>query len=315
MKRLIEPKFKYMPFSAHLDFFTKVSTLLSSSDDSFKAAAGDLQTEFYSWLEHEKATMRWLKKNTHNEHIAEAGRQIDRLLRGLNNAVMPAFYSSSLPMRHSAANIEVMLKQRAREMWEPYEEQANNVRSILVLLDGQYAEDAARIGVTYWVIELSAAFELFERLLKQRETEQFERPLYTIRNVRKGIEKVYLQIAEIINMNSVMNASSDFGAFVRQLNPDIERLNTEYAKVRKDLGKGNHTIIKPLSVQKYTGRAITPLPCVSYRQKGKPVIDLEFGEDFSVTYKNNINVGVAELIVHGKDKYKGQKIITFNISI
>lgn len=36
--------------------------------------------------------------------------------------------------------------------------------------------------------------------------------------------------------------------------------------------------------------------------------------DFSVTYRNNVNVGTATLILHGKGAYKGQKIVTFNIA-
>jgi hypothetical protein len=41
---------------------------------------------------------------------------------------------------------------------------------------------------------------------------------------------------------------------------------------------------------------------------------LSLGKDFSVTYKNNTHVGTAEVTIHGKGAYKGQKTVTFNIT-
>jgi hypothetical protein len=53
---------------------------------------------------------------------------------------------------------------------------------------------------------------------------------------------------------------------------------------------------------------------VHYCEEGKPTVKLWLGKDFSVTYKNNVKVGMAELTIHGKGDYKGQKSVTFNIA-
>ncbi|MDR0581871.1 MAG: hypothetical protein LBG31_02790, partial [Prevotellaceae bacterium] len=82
----------------------------------------------------------------------------------------------------------------------------------------------------------------------------------------------------------------------------------------KDLGAGDHTVIEPIDTQQYTGRPITIVPEVHYREEGKSTARLYLGTDFSVTYKNNVNVGMAELTIHGKGEYKGQKTVTFNIT-
>lgn len=59
----------------------------------------------------------------------------------------------------------------------------------------------------------------------------------------------------------------------------------------------------------YTGHQIVP---------GITVIDvynvLKQGQDFIVAHSNNVNVGVATLIVQGIGKYTGYKIINFNIT-
>jgi hypothetical protein len=53
---------------------------------------------------------------------------------------------------------------------------------------------------------------------------------------------------------------------------------------------------------------------VHYREDGKETVQLSLGADFAVTYKNNVHVGTAELTIHGKGAYKGQKTVTFNIA-
>jgi hypothetical protein len=50
------------------------------------------------------------------------------------------------------------------------------------------------------------------------------------------------------------------------------------------------------------------------REDGKETKNLSLGKDFDVSYKNNTNVGTAEVIIHGKGAYKGQFTVTFNIA-
>jgi hypothetical protein len=66
-------------------------------------------------------------------------------------------------------------------------------------------------------------------------------------------------------------------------------------------------------VQPYTGRPVIVIPRVWYREADKPAVELIFAKDFLVSYKNNTSVGTADLILHGKGKYRGKKRLTFNI--
>jgi hypothetical protein len=118
----------------------------------------------------------------------------------------------------------------------------------------------------------------------------------------------------IIDANAVVGASGDFAAFIDLLNPVIDHLNDEFHHAKKDLGVGDHTVIEPLPVQSYTERPVTPLPEVHYREGDKETKRLYLGKDFSITYKNNIEVGQAELTIHGKGDYKGQKSLSFHIA-
>jgi hypothetical protein len=74
-----------------------------------------------------------------------------------------------------------------------------------------------------------------------------------------------------------------------------------------------HTSVAPMDVQTYTGHPVTPLPRVFY-QNGKETVELVLGKDFTVTYRNNVEVGEAKIIIHGKGKYTGSHETTFYIA-
>jgi hypothetical protein len=68
-------------------------------------------------------------------------------------------------------------------------------------------------------------------------------------------------------------------------------------------------VTEPLQSHTYTGKAITPIPVVYYDGT-----ELVFAVDFSVTYKNNVEVGEATVTMHGKGKFNGQHTRKFNIA-
>ena len=60
--------------------------------------------------------------------------------------------------------------------------------------------------------------------------------------------------------------------------------------------------------QSYTGKAIKPKVTV---KSGKTT--LKSGTDYTLTYKNNKNIGTASVTVKGKGRYTGSKTLTFSI--
>ena len=70
-------------------------------------------------------------------------------------------------------------------------------------------------------------------------------------------------------------------------------------------GSDKETVIKNVSVKKYTGKAITPSVDVSVDSASGTYLFKDI--DYTLTYKNNINVGTATVIIKGKGtlyKYK-----------
>jgi hypothetical protein len=107
----------------------------------------------------------------------------------------------------------------------------------------------------------------------------------------------------------VTSASTDFAAFIDVVNPDIDRLNAEFAKVRHDVAGAEP---EPIEAQYYTGKPLTPTPRVFYVTP-TGTIELELGKDYNLSYRDNTEVGNAKCIVLGKGAYKGSKTVTFII--
>lgn len=58
----------------------------------------------------------------------------------------------------------------------------------------------------------------------------------------------------------------------------------------------------------YTGQQIKPIVTVS--RNGEKLFS---GEDYTVTYKNNIKIGIASIVIKGKGTYSGSKTLYFKI--
>ena len=321
MKKLLALHFKFLPFLAHYDFFERLSALLASAVEALKTAIAALMPAFNTALANEEAVADWVRKSVLTEKIAEADAEDDRILVGINAIVQTGLHSSMSAIHESAVKVHVLLSEYGRVTRKSYDEEAGAIRNMLVHFTGDYAADVANLGMAMWVQQLQTAFNTFESLLAQRNAEQGEKPPFTARDVRKAIEEVYHQIEYVINANAAAGATpAPFAAFIDLLNPDIERLNAEFHRALKDISAPGATTIPPIPVQQFTEKPVTPLPAkVLYTEnKGedtvKPTVELFLGKDYTVTYKNNIDVGMATLIVHGKGDYKGQVTLRFNIA-
>jgi hypothetical protein len=249
--------------------------------------------------------------------LAEADRKIDEIVIGINNLINAGLYHFDQQVRAAAKILKSRMKDFGSISSKPYEEEAAAVKLLISDLNGKHAQQRDLLGLREWVDQLAVAENEFDTIFKQRNLEFSEKPDYNLRKVRKEIDVVYQQITERIDAAAVSPPSPpspEFDAFIRQLNEEINYTVEHSGKhARKDLAAGDHTVFVPVDTQTFTGKPINIIPTVYFREEGKPTVELVFTKDFTVSYKNNINVGTANIIIHGKGKYKGQKILTFNI--
>jgi hypothetical protein len=306
--------FKFLPNEAHYNFCDRVSSVLAAGGTTIATVLGALLNEFNAWLAKEKALIEWVKRSLLTAKIAEADHLQDQALVAFSAYVRALLHSLDADVAEAAQAIANMLRNYGKVYSKPYEDQTGDMKAILSLLHGTYATNVTKCGLDDYVAAIQDAFEEFQTLLAQRDTQSLQKPAESFPVVRRGIEAVYHKITFLIDSAAALDTPPAFTAVINKLNPEIERLNNEHHRARKNLGMGDHTVIEPIDTQKYTEKAVTPIPKVYYRENGKPTIELAFAKDFSVTYKNNVKVGMAALTINGKGEYKGQKSTTFNIA-
>ncbi|MDR1866322.1 MAG: DUF6261 family protein [Bacteroidales bacterium] len=310
MTQFISLTFRFLPNAAHFNFCTQVNFTLSNAGATVLMSLGDLPVQFGQWYEKETALMEWIRKSELTKLIAEADKRIDRALVAISSHVKAEGYSPLPNISEAARRVGIMLKNYGYIYQKPYEQQEGDIRTILMQLSGDYNMDAMVLNLDAWITELQTSFTEFQQLLAQRDTRSLQKPKDSFPTVRRGIEKIYHQTVKIVNAGSLLNISPDYEVFINKLNPEINRLNTEFHHTRRNIIDAEPS---PIPQQEYTGYPVTPTPDVFYAAPNSDPVKLQLGKDYNLSYKNNKNAGNAQCTLHGKGKYTGRKTVTFII--
>jgi hypothetical protein len=312
--RIIKIHFSHLRNEAHYQFFNLFRDLLIVFPSIMS-----LIIEFFDrliiLLDKESQLVDAMRSSEISKQLADADDRVDRIIVGINSNINAGLHHFDQQMVEAATSLHERMKVFGNIESKSYEEESAAVKLLISDLNGPYSGQVDTLRIREWIDELSLAEDDFERLFKLRNTERADKPDFKLKEIRKEIDVVYQQIVEHIAAKALVNPSGEYDSFIRELNKEVEYANEHsHRHARKDLGTGDHTVVEPIEPQIYTGKTIIVIPNVHYREEDKPTVELVFTVDFTVTYKNNIEVGTANLIIHGKGKYKGQKIVTFSIS-
>jgi hypothetical protein len=168
---------------------------------------------------------------------------------------------------------------------------------------------ASTLGLTQVLNAFFGANEILQELYTQRleETSQAEGP--SASSVKREVVAAYDAFCLSVETTLAALPSAELQALFREMN-NIRRKYISHLPVKLD---EKNTSVEPINVQVYTGKHVTPLPRVFIKTE-KETIELVFAQDFTVTYRHNIQVGEAKLLIHGKGKYTGTYETTFHIA-
>jgi hypothetical protein len=306
MRKIKFIHFNYLRREAHYQFLELFNRLLDSYSE-VKEIVGVFYVEFTLLLAKEKKMVDTQTNSDYTAKIVAADHRDDRLLIGIKKIVAIATRHFNPIIVEAAISLQNRLKPFGDIIRKSYEEEAAAIRILLADLQGEYAEKVDLVGLTPWIMELEIAVTDFERLLQLRNTEQAEKPLERLREVRVDIEATYRNMIERFNAFCIIEEKEVYNEFINQLNAQIDYFNEHNHRASaKDI---KSAVVKPIPAQTYAGKPITPVPEVMLEET-----ELVFAKDFTLTYKNNESIGNAEIIIHGKGAYKGNKSITFFIS-
>jgi hypothetical protein len=315
MKRIKAILFSHLRNEAHYEFLFFYLNLLAKFPH-----VNQLVTYFYSMftdlLNKERKLLDATSASPFTQQLADEDNRIDRDIAAIKASIKAAHYHLDPAIVEAARVLNNRLKIFGTIRSKPYEEEAAAVQVLVDDLQTTYAPQVALTGIAIWVTDLAEAESNFTQLYEQRNVELAERPHDRFLDIRHQIEAVYHSMITLINAAVIMDEEDkEYIQFIEQLNTNITYFNEHnHHHTRKDISVTDHCVIEPIPTQTYTGKPIVIIPNAHYREEGKPTVELVFSVDFTITYKNNVEVGMADLILHGKGKYKGQKVVTFSIS-
>ena len=313
-------RYKDLRNEAHVEFHTSVNTLFVEADPE-TLGIKPLYDVYKPLLDEEVAALDVIRRSEFTAEIDAHDHERDRLYRGFADTVKGSLNHFDPAKRQAAEKIEVILEHYGNIAAKTLDEETAAIEDLhRELLKQENFAHVAALGLGDWLGQLVQVNRNLEGLMMQRYDETSKRPDINMQSARKEVDGVFRTILDQMEVEVRAKGPDTNKAFIAKLNAVMERykdiLAQESGRRRPvhDLAAGDDCVIEPIGTQQYTGKAITLIPVVHHRQAGKPTVELVFTKDFTVTYKNNTNVGMAELTIHGKGNYKGEKTVTFNIA-
>jgi hypothetical protein len=305
MKKLITVQFNYLRNEAHYEFMIVFRTL-GQRFPAVLTLLATLFTKFLDLLQTEEQLVDAMRKSDYTQQIAEADARVDRDICGIREAIASGCHHYDPNIVEAAISLRNRLKVFGDIAKKSYEEETAAVNLLLIDLRGDYASKVDALDIRHWVDELRDAEDAFEQLLDLRNTERAQKPQGHIAEIRKEINEVYHQMCSRIEAAAILQNVTGLDEFIAELNMEITYFNDHsHRHSKKDIATAN---VDNIPVQIFAGKPVIVIPVVQYESQ-----ELVFAKDFAVTYKHNDTVGTADLIIHGKGKYNGRKIVTFTI--
>jgi hypothetical protein len=244
------------------------------------------------------------------KYIVVAAKKLDRLFVGMKAQIMGACYSADPKVSKAGNELYTLIKSKKNAWKSPYVAKTEDIDTIVEHLYSDYATYSTDAQILDLITPLSMASVNLSDLVKQRGQSIAKKPDPNFSKIRHQIDKVWHQLENLINGYSLVNSSTGIEKFIAEINPIIVHFNEEYHRVKYDISVCNPA---PIPKQTYTGVACTPIPLVYYKSSKNVVLPLVLGKDFNLTYKKNVEVGIADCTIHGKGAYNGKRTITFSI--
>jgi hypothetical protein len=253
--------------------------------------------------------------------IEELDQERDHLYRGIADSVKADLNHFAEAKRAAARELESILKHYGDVTRKPLNEQTAIVYDVIrELFKPENLVHVTLLELNEWLTRLENVNRELETVMSERFVEVSKRPEQRMKEIRKEVDNMLRAILD--NLEALARTGSPYynPAFIKEVNAlmtyykDLLAQEAGRRHPVKDISTGDHLVVEPIATQPHTGKAITPIPRAYYREEGKPTAELVFAKDFTVTYKNNVEVGMADLVLHGTGEYKGKKAVTFNIA-
>jgi hypothetical protein len=252
------------------------------------------------------------KKNPLTEQIAIFDKKRDSDFWEVKRTSKAAAKSSIEEKAEAGKLLENFLKPYQNLAKEPLMSETSSINHLRTQFDSNPALQRAAdtLQLTDVFNNLWNNNEQLSILWNERAISEAEKNGPSPSSLKNNLEKSYHDFCDIILQSVKFQPDNTIQTLFSVMN----EIRIKYAKSLPVKINSKNIFVEPVPVQKYTGKDITPITRVLIRKENEEFTELRFTVDFYFTYRNNIEVGEAQIIIHGKGKYTGTYTSTFHIT-
>jgi hypothetical protein len=180
---------------------------------------------FHLWAGREDVSYKWVIRNIDTELKAEADHARDHALSGLAQGVSFLEHSLDPEVVDAAKRVKILLdtyNQPTPVTKLPYDAETAAITNLLQELNGNvYAAYILRLGLGSWVTELQTRNQAFAALAEDYHDAQVQRPEFTLKEARQGVDHAYVDLTKQINAWIRVEGETNWAGFVHELNTMI----------------------------------------------------------------------------------------------
>jgi hypothetical protein len=277
--------------------------------------------EYQFALDRESEIYKWIRRSEYTEKKAKIDQDRGIVYSGLLGTVNVALNHFDPEIRTIAAHVNVLLKNYGDVNHMDYDGQTAAVDSIIrSLRSSKYIGASNALGLIPWIDELEAQNILFMTYVDEAAGEKLEKPKITPKVARHETDEALHRITDRVTALANLNGPDSYRVFADEFNGLAEHYNSlvheHYGRLhaRTDIAPAD---VDPIAPQAFTGKPVNVIPTVRLKVHEKDgtekIVELVFTEDFTVAYRNNVEVGMATIVITGTGKYVGNVVTTFSI--
>jgi hypothetical protein len=104
---------------------------------------------------------------------------------------------------------------------KPLNEETSAINNIIQELEGTYASDVGKVGLTNWVMELKKRNEEVSGLIEERFDESAGRSTVVLKEARAALDESYRGIVERLNALVIIEGEENYEPFIKRWNAVI----------------------------------------------------------------------------------------------
>jgi uncharacterized FlaG/YvyC family protein len=271
--------------------------------------------------EQEDRIYKWMRELEFTEQKAETDHSRDDTYININANVRLNLRHFDPDISNAANRINKLLANYGDVVHASYDAETIAIDSIVTYLrSDKYKEDVTLLRLDAWINRLDELNTQFKQYVEATAQEEINKPEISAKESRRQTDEALRKITSRMNALATLNGPDAYMPLAREFNELVNHYNQlvheHYGRIHTRINIDS-VYIAPIPPQTFTGKPIFVIPELKFtkvtNEGTTQIVELIFTEDFTVSYKNNINKGTATIRIQGIGKYKGEIVAIFNI--